>query len=221
VTLEAGTGLENPVGSISATARVVASGTLGLAVGLLTGLFALPQLAALIGWDVAVAAFLVMVWSTVWRLGPEATQDRAVQLDPRRRLANAVVIVAGVAVLAAVALALVRAGHAHGETRDLLVTIGLVSVASSWLAIQTVFTLRYAELFYQGKPGGIDFNEPDRPNYVDFAYLTFTVGMTFQVSDTNITSKLIRRTALAHALISYFFGAVILAVAINLVASLL
>ena len=70
-------------------------------------------------------------------------------------------------------------------------------------------------------PGAVDFNEKDPPAYLDFAYLAFTIGMTFQVSDTNLTTKAIRRIALRHALMSYLFGAVIVALMINVVASLL
>jgi uncharacterized membrane protein len=115
----------------------------------------------------------------------------------------------------------VRAGGAHGATKAYLLAIGLISVVLSWLCVHTVFTLNYARLYYQDEPGGIDFNEPDRPDYRDFAYLAFTIGMTFQVSDTNLTTKPIRRTALRHALVSYLFGAVIIALVINIVASLL
>jgi uncharacterized membrane protein len=84
-----------------------------------------------------------------------------------------------------------------------------------------VFTLRYARTYYSEPTGGIDFNEEDPPTYLDFAYLALTIGMTFQVSDTNLTSKPIRRTALGHAMLSYLFGAVIVALVINVVASLL
>jgi uncharacterized membrane protein len=85
--------------------------------------------------------------------------------------------------------------------------------------VHTVFTLRYARLYYTPPAGGIDFNEADPPGYVDFAYLAFTLGMTFQVSDTDLTAKPVRHLALRHALISYLFGAVILGLAINVVAS--
>src|SRR5262249_3328367 len=81
--------------------------------------------------------------------------------------------------------------------------------------------LRYARGYYSEPPGGIEFNESEPPTYLDFAYLSFTMGMTFQVSDTNITSKPIRRIALHHALLSYLFGAVLLAIIINVVATLL
>jgi uncharacterized membrane protein len=86
----------------------------------------------------------------------------------------------------------------------------------SWVAIHTVFTLRYAQLYYSGAPGGIDFNQPEPPAYVDFAYLAFTIGMAFQVSDTGLQTRKIRATVLRQALLSYVFGVVIVAMTINL-----
>ena len=78
---------------------------------------------------------------------------------------------------------------------------------------------RYADLYYT-QDGGIDFNGDDVPDYRDFAYLAFTIGMTYQVSDTNLQTKAVRRTALRHALLSYLFGTAIIAVMINVVASI-
>jgi uncharacterized membrane protein len=206
---------------LPATARVAVSAALGLVSGVVAAFFTVPQAAALIGWDVAAVTFLLGVWLTIGRLDPEATQRRATRLDPSRELADAIVVTAGIAILAAVALVLVRAGDAHGGTKAYLLTIGLVSVVFSWLAVHTVFTLIYARLYYGDEVGGIEFNEEDGPDYVDFAYLAFTIGMTFQVSDTNLTAKVVRRAALRHALVSYLFGAVIIALVINIVASLL
>jgi uncharacterized membrane protein len=206
---------------LPATARVAVSAALGLVAGVVAAFFTVPQAAALIGWDVAAVSFLLGVWLTIGRLDPEATQRRATRLDPSRELADAIVVTAGIAILAAVALVLVRAGDAHGGTKAYLLTIGLVSVVFSWLAVHTVFTLIYARLYYGDEVGGIEFNEEDGPDYVDFAYLAFTIGMTFQVSDTNLTAKVVRRAALRHALVSYLFGAVIIALVINIVASLL
>jgi uncharacterized membrane protein len=86
--------------------------------------------------------------------------------------------------------------------------------------VHTLFTLRYAALYYGRPGGGIRFNSAEPPTYADFAYLAFTVGMTFQVSDTALHSTTLRRTVLQHALLSYLFGTGILATTINLVASL-
>jgi uncharacterized membrane protein len=86
--------------------------------------------------------------------------------------------------------------------------------------VHTIFTLRYARLYYVGRDGGIDFNQEQPPAYLDFAYFSFTVGMTFQVSDTDVQTPAVRRTVLRHALVSYLFGAVIVAGTINLIAGL-
>jgi len=205
----------------SATNRVELAAAAGTVVGVVAAFFTIGQAAALIGWDVAAASFLLAVWLLIGQLGPEATQRRATRLDPNRKVADATVVSSGVAILAAVALALVRAGSAHGGTKAYLLIIGLVSVLFSWLVVHTIFTLTYARLYYGDEVGGIDFNDEERPDYVDFAYLAFTIGMTFQVSDTDLTAKVVRRAALRHALVSYLFGAVIVALVINIVASVL
>jgi len=96
-----------------------------------------------------------------------------------------------------------------------------VWVRSAWPGPAcTRCTPRGTPVYYIDEDGGIDFNEPDPPTYLDFAYLAFTIGMTFQVSDTDLTHKVIRATALRHALLSYLFGAIIVATTINLVAGL-
>jgi uncharacterized membrane protein len=115
---------------------------------------------------------------------------------------------------------LLQASSAKGSTQDLLAATGVATVVISWLVVHSVFTLRYAMLYYTGNDGGVNFNQAMPPRYSDFAYLSFTVGMTFQVSDTNLERPAIRATVLRHALLSYLFGAVILATTINLVAGL-
>ena len=98
--------------------------------------------------------------------------------------------------------------------------IGLTTVAVSWFTVHTIFMLRYAVLYYAEPAGGIDFGSDEPPSYRDFAYLALTLGMTYQVSDTALRTTALRGTALRHALLSYLFGAIILAVAINLVVGL-
>jgi uncharacterized membrane protein len=183
--------------------------------------YSTPAPALLAGWDIAAVIYLVMVWAAVYRVNAEVTARMAGREDPSNPVAELVVVVASIAALVAVGFALVRAGQTTGGTKAMLIGLGTVSVVVSWLVVHTVFTLRYARSYYGELTGGIDFNEQDRPAYLDFAYFSFTIGMTFQVSDTNITAKAIRRLALQHALLSYLFGAVILATAINVFASLL
>ena len=97
--------------------------------------------------------------------------------------------------------------------------VGILSVAASWVTVHTAFTLRYARLYFPDK--AIDFNQPGiEPTYADFAYLAFTIGMTYQVSDTTFTTPEFRKAALGHALLSFVFGTAIIATTINFVASL-
>ncbi len=179
------------------------------------------QAAMLIGWDVGSLFLITWTWWSVWDLDAEECKTHANREDPGARLTGLIVLSAGVALLAAVGEALIRAASATGATKAYLIALGILSVALSWGLVQTVFTLRYARSYYSRPVGGIDFNESDPPTYLDFAYLALTVGMTFQVSDTNLTTKGIRRVALSQALLSYLFGAVILALVVNVVSSLL
>lgn len=198
---------------VSLTAGVVAA-----VVALIIG--ASWYVAALCGFDVAALVFVVWAWLTIGRADPEATARIARAEDASRVAAEAVLICAGIASLLAVAFTLARAGHDHGTARGLLTALALGSVALAWISVHTVYVLRYARLYYSPPDGGIDFHG-EKPDYRDFAYLGLTVGMTFQVSDTGLTRKRIRRSALRHALLSYLFGTVIVAITVNSVAGLL
>jgi uncharacterized membrane protein len=205
----------------SAGLRVTCAMLGGAVTGVVVSLFTLPAASILIGWDVAVVIYLVWVWAAVWRLDPETTARLARREDQSDAVAELVVLAAGTAQLGAVGFALLRAGRATGSMKAYLITVGLFSVVLSWTIVHTVFMLRYARAYYSEPTGGVEFNEAEPPTYLDFSYLSFTIGMTYQVSDTDITSKRVRRIALQHALLSYLFGAVLLAIAINVVATLL
>ena len=205
----------------SAGQRVTVAMLAGAVAGVVVSLVTVPSAAVLAGWDVAVVIYLVWVFIAVWRLNPGTTARLAKREDPSSAVAELVVLAAGTAMLVAVGFALVRAGQATGGMKAMLVTLGLVSVVLSWTLVHTVYALRYARTYYSEPVGGIEFNEAEPPTYTDFAYFAFTVGMTFQVADTNITSKAIRRITLRHALLSYLFGAVLLGLVINVVATLL
>jgi len=180
-----------------------------------------PAGSILLGWDVAVVLYLAWTFSSVAGLDPSDTAHLAKREDPSAPVSELVILSAGTAALAAVGFALVKAGQTTGGLKAYLVSIGLLSVVLSWTVVHTVYALRYARAYYSEPVGGIAFNETEPPNYVDFAYYAFTVGMTFQVADTNITLRSIRRTTLHHALLSYLFGSALLGLVINVVATLL
>jgi uncharacterized membrane protein len=124
-----------------------------------------------------------------------------------------------VASLAAVVEALVRSGT--GDAVGVAtVVLGVLVVILSWALVNTVFALKYARRYYSGGDGGIEFGQEEPPSYSDFAYVAFTVGMSFAVPDTQIVDTSIRKVGLGHALLSYLFGTVVIAVAVNLVTNL-
>lgn len=200
--------------------RVAVAAGAGVLAGVALAVAGAARYAPAVGWDVAVAVLLTWMWFTVWPMGADATAAHATREDPTRAVTDVILLAAAVASLAAVGFFLLQASSAKGSAQDLLAGLGVATVAVSWLLIHTVFMLRYALLYYTGRDGGIDFNQPTPPRYSDFAYLAFTLGMTFQVSDTDLKTPAIRATALRHALLSYLFGAVILAATVNLVAGL-
>jgi uncharacterized membrane protein len=204
---------------VQATVRAVVSIVVGVVAGFAVSTFATWQYGILIGWMAGATVFVAWMWITIWPMDAPTTARHALREDPGRALTDFLVILAAIASLAAVGL-LLTGGSANSGVRDVHAALSVGSVALAWGAVHTMFTTRYARLYYSGPDGGIDFNEPDPPCYSDFAYLSFTIGMTFQVSDTDLRTKEIRATALRQALLSYLFGAVIIATMINLIAGL-
>ena len=188
--------------------------------GLAAGMTGAARAAPLIGWDVLALVYGSWTWVTVWPLDGSVAMADANREDPGRQLTDLVLIGAAIASLVAVGLVLFGASQARGWVVYGRAGLAVVSVFLSWLIVHTVYTLRYARLYYSGTPGGIDFNGDNAPDYRDFAYLAFTIGMTFQVSDTAITSKEIRRAVLGHAWLSFPLLAVIIASMVNLVSGL-
>jgi len=176
--------------------------------------------APLVGWSAAALTFCLVKWAHVRHRDADQTAAMAARDDPSPTTTDLLLLMANVASLAAVAYVLVQANSAHGSREALLAALALASVAISWALIHMLYMLRYAVLYYSGSVGGIDFNQEEPPRFADFAYLAFTLGMTYQVSDTNLQDTGIRVAALRHGLLSFVFGSMILATTVNLVAGL-
>ena len=200
--------------------RLAMSAAFGAVAAVLVIVFGTWIYAPSIGWDITAAVFTGSVWFGIWPLSADTTAHRATWEDPSRATSDLLTLCACVASLGAVAVVLVRAHSVHGADKGLLAALGLLSIGVSWLTVHTIFTLRYALLYYAEPVGGVNFHSDELPSYRDFAYLAMTIGMTFQVSDTDLSSTAIRATALRHALLSYLLGSLILAAAVNLVAGL-
>ncbi len=200
--------------------RVVVAGSLGLLVSGIVAAAAPWQAAVLAGWDTAAAVFVAWVVCMAYGKDGAATAMLATREDDSRTAADLVLVAASLASLAAVGVGLVKASQGRGTAQGAITALAVVSVVLSWVAVHAVFTLRYARLYYTERKG-IDFNDDPEPDYQDFAYVALTIGMTYQVSDTDVTTKSIRRTITRHALLSYVFGTFVVAVTINVVAGLL
>jgi uncharacterized membrane protein len=198
--------------------RLLLSLGLGAVVGVPVALLGAPELAVLAAWTVAAGTLLFWVWRLCWVQDATGT-ERVAEQEARTRATDSAVLVAAVASLAAVVVALVRSGS-RGPAAVVAVLLGLVVAVLSWALVNTVFAFKYARLYYVDADGGIDFKREAPPAYSDFAYLAFTVGMSFSVSDTEPTSTAVRKVVLGHALLSFMFGTVVIAVAINLVTNL-
>ena len=173
-----------------------------------------------VAWTAAAAVFLTLTLAEVLPMGAAETAAAASEEDPSLAIDDLVLIVASITGLLTVTLVLFQNSSVAEVHPILRAVVGIVSVALAWGVLHTVYTLRYARLYYSDPVGGIDFNSVDPPSYFDFAYVAFGIGMAFQVADTNVQSTRIRRVVLRHALLSFMFATLIVAVTVNLVAGL-
>lgn len=175
--------------------------------------------APMAGWTTLATVFCLQVWLLIRRMDPDQTREHSQQPDGGRGFVGAVMLLGTVGELVGVGFLLVASSR-KDTSGDLLAGLGLAAVAASWFLVHLVFTLRYARLYYGDGDRGIEIGKEEHPDYWDFAYLSFCLGMTYQVSDQETSNKLIRRTITRHTLLSYLLGAVVISCTINLVASL-
>jgi uncharacterized membrane protein len=202
--------------------RLLIAAPLGVVAAVITAVFCPWQLSLLAGWDVAALSVVASVWSFIVALDADATRQVATREDDSRTAVDLIMVGASVISLVGVIVGLAHARNHPGAISSVLTGVAVFTVFLSWFTVHTLFVLRYAHLYYTEPLGGIDFADPQQPpDYMDFVYVAFTVGMTFQVSDTGIAARAIRRTVIRHALLSYLFGTVIVGVAINVVGNLI
>jgi uncharacterized membrane protein len=193
--------------------RTLTAVAIGIASGVVAAVFG-ASWAPTLGWTIGSGVLLGRVWWLSWPLGPADTKGLA-------EAEGSAISMDGYLLLAAVAsLAVVGWVVATGATGAVEVLLAVVSVILSWALVNTVYAFKYARLYYVDEDGGIDFNQQAPPSYSDFAYMAFTIGASFAVSDNNVRSTAVRKAVLGHALLSYAFGTIIIAVAINLVTNL-
>ncbi|MFI6502869.1 DUF1345 domain-containing protein [Nonomuraea typhae] len=189
-------------------------GVMGVTVGLATQA---PPLGLLAGIATAETTFVTAGWIVLWPMDAAATRANTQREDFQPILEELVIVTSALGCLVAIGILLVVGrddpGHAAAAT-------ALGGVFMAWAALHLMYCARYAYLYYRAPAGGIDFNSPDPPAYRDFLYFSYNLGMTYQVSDTGVSSRAIRAVVLRHCLLSYVFGTSILATTVNLVADL-
>lgn len=206
---------------------MLTDGHLRLAVAAVTGglaYFAARWLAApapahvLIGWNLAVVAYLIQAWRLFATADSEAVKRTAEREDESRSAMLAIVLSLVLASLVAVVQAMIGTKGGPDAQRALVAGLAGVTLVSSWLLLQSVFVLHYAHRHF-GDAGGKGFDFPGEPakDYMDFVYLSFCIGATFQVSDTIVKTAKLRRLITAHASVAYLFNTAILALGISII----
>lgn len=194
----------------------------GAVIGVVVGVISVsvsgrPVPSILAGWAALALTFVIsMVW-TLWPLDPPQTAARARREEPSRTLTHTVALTAAVLSLVGVVIVIASGNQ---EDRIAGIVVAVLAALSSWAMIHVLYGLHYARLFYAEPKGGIDYHQDEDPQYSDFFYTAFAVGMSYAISDTDLASSTMRRSAFAQSLLAYVFGAMILAALINLIAGL-
>lgn len=204
-----------------------------LLVSILLGLAAfllLPQTLELsarlvMSWDIGALCYLGFALSIVMRFSLARARSRAADQDEGATLILILTVIAVAVSLGAVISLLGSAKNFPGAKQPLLLTLAVGTTLISWLLIHTMFALHYAHEYYGGEDvgrgGGLKFPSDPQPDYWDFVYFSFVIGMTFQVSDVQVTNRRVRRLVVAHGVVSFFFSVTIIALMVNIGSNLI
>ena len=184
------------------------------------------MLQVLAGWDIFALSMLCMSWMIFYSCESTHIRKEVKEQDSSRLVSFLIVLVAALFSLLAVIFLLTNKEKIK-TNEDFYIQISIVGMALSWFLVHTIFAFRYAHLYYgddkdepDAHAAGLQFPEEPAPDYLDFAYFSFVIGMTFQVSDVEISDRNIRRLVLLHGIISFLFNTVVLALSISVIAGL-
>jgi uncharacterized membrane protein len=211
-----------PVRIVRARPRLFASGLVGLVVTAILPATWRPETRTLVGWDFGVSLYLALAYHLMAVSPVDQIRLRARKEDEGRIAILVLTAAAALASLGAIIAELGTSSNAGPGRPPLHLLLATTTIVMSWAFVHTIFALHYAHDFYQqdgGKGGGLSFPGEEQPDYWDFVYFSFVIGMTSQVSDVAITCKPIRRTATAHGVVSFVFNAALLALTVNIAAS--
>jgi uncharacterized membrane protein len=219
---------KNIINRLTSGHKLVISAAIGVIayiIFLLAPTKTLPHL--IFGWDIGALALIILTWITFYTTSAEEIREQAGRQDDRAPVIFFIVLIAAcISMLAVIMLLASKNDGAIAKVMQL--PIGLGCMVFSWFTVHTIFTSRYADMYYADHEtktncyaGGLDFPGEKEPDFVDFAYFSFTIGMTFQVSDVEVPNRDIRRLVLYHSLISFAYNATIIALMVNIIAGLM
>jgi len=220
-----------PVLPLPKLIRIRPRGAIALVIGIIAALVApgslRPVVRVILGWDIAVWSYLVLLWWLMARAPQDMVREIAIREDETATTVLLVVCLAAIASIAAIVLEL-------ATVKELWAGAGLAHLAftaatlfGAWFLIPTLFTLHYARLFYSQSQSGADdpvLGFPDsalEPNYWDFLYFSFTIAVTSQTSDVTLRSRSIRKAVLAQSVLSFYFNIAVLGLCVNVAAGLI
>ena len=208
-------------GRILSARRALVCVAVGAVAGIISAVAVSPALGPLVAWCTAGVIALAWVWRICWRQDPAGT-ERLAREESASRVTDNAIITACIASIAAVVVALIESSSQKGDpTSVALVILGVLGTIVAWALVNTVYALKYARMHFLDHPNdGLDVKHEAQPAYSDFAYFAFTIGMSYAAPEVEPSNTELRRKALLHALLSYFFGTVLIAVSINLVTNL-
>ena len=218
--------LKRWIKQLNAHHRIALAGAAGAVVFILLPIASFDT-RAIASWDVAAGIYLLLAWITIAGTDPEATR---LSTSKRQSSLAILLLVLGAACISVAALAFMyKSGHGLPLWKKIVhVALSFLALGFSWLLIHTRFAFHYAHRYYVGgrgaraaHKGGLNFPGDRDPDYLDFAYFSFVIGMTSQVSDVAVTSRVMRRLTLAHGLLSFGFNVAVLALSVNIFASLI
>jgi uncharacterized membrane protein len=206
---------------VRARPRLFLAAILGIVIGLVLPSEWRATTRLLVGWDAGVGLYLALAFHAMAKADVARIRRRAAMLDEDR---VAFLILTAGAALATIGAIVAELGDKETARAPAHLALAVVTIALSWAFTHTIFALHYAHEFYienRYEDGGLAFPGKEQPDYWDFAYFSLVIGMTSQVSDVAVTAKGIRRTVLAHGVVSFFFNVALLALTVNIAASAL
>ncbi|MGN6573256.1 MAG: DUF1345 domain-containing protein [Pseudolabrys sp.] len=211
-----------PIRFVRLHAKLVIGALVGVAI-IAFAPFAFLTTRLLVGWDIGIALYLLLVHWTMARCGIDRIRARAAEQDEGAFAILLLTMLATFASLFAIVFALGGSKQAPHEDATLLIVLTIGTILLSWFFVHTIFALHYAHEYYgersDGAIGGLNFPDEKAPDYWDFFYFSVVIGMTSQVSDVAISSRSIRRIATMHGILAFFFNVAVLALTINTVSN--